>query len=131
MKKIVLFIVAFIGIIVTTGFAIHETATPKGYPQEECLQEPREIIGQMFVKHEKIKGIDTYYLMIINKTGKGMCLHFTIKGHEIYGYVPEWANTRESAVYVFFSHEEFRKEDFIYIKDHSEDICLKCETSQF
>lgn len=131
MKKIEIIVVAFIGMIVTTGFTIHKTATPKGSPQEECLQDPRELIAQTFVKHENIKGIDYYYLMVINTTGKGMCLHLTYKGKEIYGYIPEWANTRENAVYIYVSREKIDKKEFQYKRDHSDVICKKMPTSQY
>ncbi|MBQ7711255.1 MAG: hypothetical protein IJT39_05445 [Bacteroidales bacterium] len=132
MKKIAIIVVAFIGIIIiTTGFTINKTDAPKSYPKEECLQNPRELIAQMFVRHENIKGIDTYYLMMINTTGKGMCLHLTYKNKDFYGYVPAWANSRENAVYIYFSKEKIDKNEILYKRDHSDVICPKMSTSQY
>lgn len=131
MKKIALIAVAAVTLALTTGFSVFNS---NNYFKEQGIhsdqdQQPQKLesIGKMFTK----KIHSQTYLFIINTTGKDMCLHAKIKGHtDVYGWVPAYANTKEKAVYIYFSEAEFTTKDVVHRRDHDKP-CPKMSTSQY
>ena len=74
-------------------------------------------------------------LKVSNETGEGICVHANvyIGGAKVpvYGYVPEWANTKRKATYIFWSYNRFRLRDVSDEDYHTDNICPKSKVSQF
>ncbi len=74
-------------------------------------------------------------LKVSNETGEGICVHANvyIGGAKVpvYGYVPEWANTKRKATYIFWSYNRFRLRDVSDEDYHTDNICPKSKVSQY
>lgn len=74
-------------------------------------------------------------LKISNETGEGICVHANvyIGGNKVpvYGYVPEWANTKKKATFIFWSYNRFSLRDVSDEDYHTDNICPKSKVSQY
>ncbi len=111
---------------------LDETADDSEAPYPCSEQRCKDSFGYIIVE----PGNDgKTYLKITNETGKGICVHANvyINGKEVpvYGYVPEWANTKKMATYIFWSYNRFSLRDVSDEKYHTDHICPKNEVSLY
>lgn len=75
------------------------------------------------------------FLKISNETGEGICVHADVyiddEEVSVYGYVPEWANNKKKATYIFWSYNNFSLQDVSNEEYHTDNICPKSKVSQY
>ena len=129
MKKVILFVTASLMLLAAIGFSL------KGNLQMKETQIKNHPWGLIIV--EQGRGVDANktFLKIANYTGEGICVHANVyengDWNPVYGYVPAWANTREKATYIYWSHQNFSLKQVADDDYHTDNICTKSKVSQF
>ena len=131
MKRCIIIAVASLFAITAMGFTFFYETDYKESPivSSETMNES---FGYIIVEQDD-EG--RTLLRVSNETGEGICVHANvyIGGNEVpvYGYVPEWANTKKKATYIFWSYNRFSLRDVSDEDYHTDNICPKSKVSQY
>lgn len=131
MKRCIIIVVSSLFAVTAMGFTLFHKADN----QEKHIvssEAQSESFGYIIVAQDD-EG--RTFLKITNETGEGICVHANvyINGKEefVYGYVPEWANTKKKATYIFWSYNRFSLRDVSDEDYHTDNICPKSKVSQY
>ena len=131
MKRYIIIAVASLFVITAMGFTFfHKTVNKESHiVSSETMNES---FGYIIVEQDD-EG--RTLLRVSNETGEGICVHANvyIGGNKVpvYGYVPEWANTKKKATYIFWSYNRFSLRDVSDEDYHTDNICPKSKVSQY